>query len=69
MIRERIPDPARSLAIERAANAGATAAVNRVAYSKNPHRDDPELRLAWSQAHNGMRARLAMDADARGGTR
>jgi hypothetical protein len=51
---------------ERAADAGATAAVNRVPYGDNPHAGDPELKLAWSEAHNGMRARLAMDADERG---
>lgn len=52
---------------ERAADAGATAAVNGVPYADNPHGSDPELKLAWSQAHNGMRARLAMDADEKGG--
>lgn len=51
----------------RAADAGATAAVNGVPYADNPHGSDPELKLAWSQAHNGMRARLAMDADEKGG--
>jgi len=51
---------------ERAASAGATAAVNRVPYGDNPHEGDPELKLAWSEAHNGMRARLAIDADERG---
>lgn len=51
---------------ERAADAGATAAINGVPYADNPHVSDPELKLAWSQAHNGMRARLAMDADEKG---
>lgn len=57
---------ARAVQKERAANAGATAAVNGVPYSDNPHGSNPELKLAWSQAHNGMRARLAMDADEKG---
>lgn len=57
---------ARGLLKERAANAGATAAVNKVPYGDNPHAADPELKLAWSEAHNGMRARMAMDADERG---
>lgn len=57
---------ARAFLKERAASAGATAAVEGVPYGDNPHRNDPELKLAWSEAHNGMRARLAMDADERG---
>lgn len=57
---------ARAFLKERAANAGATAAVNRVPYDANPHDGDAELKLAWSEAHNGMRARLATDASERG---
>ncbi len=57
---------ARSLLVDRAHDAGMTAAIEKRPYSDNPHDSDPELRLAWSRGHNGMRARLAMDADEKG---
>lgn len=57
---------AREFLMERAANAGATAAVRRRPYSENPHTNDAGLKLAWSEAHSGMRARMILDAEGMG---
>lgn len=51
------------IAIERASNMGITAAVRGIPYGQNPYTQHHQQRekLAWSQAHNGMRARMALD--------
>ena len=52
--------PARKEAAE---NEGKTAAVNGKQYADNPYdaQTQKEEHLAWSQGHNGMRARLLQD--------
>lgn len=54
-----------ALAVGRARDAGMAAAMRGAAYATNPHVADPDLKLAWRNGHNGMRARLAMDAETR----
>ncbi len=55
---------ARAVLIDRAMNDGATAAYWGKPYDDNPH-TDAQLKLAWSQGHNGARVRMAIDKDNR----
>lgn len=41
---------------------GATAAARGRSYDTNPYSRGP-LRVAWSNGHNGMRARMLMDRE------
>lgn len=65
MERKRTPKaiPNAKWVLGRAKNAGRTAAVHGKPYSANPfdRQTQPEQHLAWSEAHNGMRARLFQD--------
>jgi ribosome modulation factor len=53
------------LGIERAEQAGANAALHGRSYGSNPFPRDfsPRLHLAWSNGHNGMRVRMALDRE------
>lgn len=48
-----------------AADRGRTAAVKGEGYDTNPYDrvSQPTLHRYWSEAHNGMRAKLAMEKD------
>lgn len=49
-------------AIRSAAQAGRRSALKGEVYQTNPYTAaEPELRLAWSEAHNGTRAALIQD--------
>lgn len=51
-------------AAHRAEQEGRAAAASRRPYDSNPYPETmPTLRLAWSQGHNGMRARMALDKE------
>lgn len=52
-----------SISYSKAADRGRTAAVKGVSYDDNPYdrRTQPGLHLHWSEAHNGMRAKLITD--------
>jgi hypothetical protein len=52
--------------IERAKVQGAAAGFRGEPYDDNPYpADQSELKLIWSQAHNGSRVRMVMDREGR----
>ena len=58
----------RDIAEDRASREGADAAAKGIPYDQNPYTQMGQFRekLAWSTAHNGMRARMASDREEAG---
>ncbi|MBN9548498.1 MAG: hypothetical protein J0H31_06340 [Alphaproteobacteria bacterium] len=49
-----------SWAHQQASNRGASAAARGIPYDQNPFQRGTDQHLAWSQAHNGFRANIAL---------